>query len=636
MLAIDQQLFGYENGHHLLASSCKLLSGDQRTLEILSDYSGSMIPPGFDGYITGYPFLDSGYYALSMTWIANELPRPGCVWTHTLLIPFQVTSDELKQINIQDLFARPDMEIGQWKSNYEKPIKVSENINTNEKPVILSEYASSIMYYLSKQNKNLIISTENPEPYKKALIELIYGMGLSYFKEVSFCTAAFSRKKGKENLFSIQITESGTNRSVWKNTNDCEMLSSIDVKSNLTETHQIITELIGFVEGIQNRDITRGKIQCVFKLYESIMQGRIEDVLANLLCTRQAFANKEDQHKIIEKTINSLLEHQSFSTDVLIYLCIETENGQNIKDQFDEYAVEKIVDYIILRDKKELLSVIKLLLDSDLNSIGEIILQRLLKQMPLGMFETIIFDYPQTIGSIVSANWEFAKLALVWKQPYEIQCDVLLALTGVFSKTEADRHNLRDVLFAIFRHSKAPVEKQVYNVFGTYAIEMFFRWSQENPNSPNKRRWVNLCGYDLKTSIFELLVGPHEGIFADVMKVLSPNDPAMHLISDLEWRDLIERYCAFDAPNERKNALAVFLLQYILDRKRKIPEDIASFAFLEVHRILEKDNLTEAQWEKLGPLLPELKWHKMWDKCKRLRKAAKAKGYNIEFVLSTK
>src|SRR5205807_1190225 len=30
--------------------------------------------------------LPSGTFALSMTWPAPEMPRPGCVWTHTLLL----------------------------------------------------------------------------------------------------------------------------------------------------------------------------------------------------------------------------------------------------------------------------------------------------------------------------------------------------------------------------------------------------------------------------------------------------------------------------------------------------------------------------------------------------------------------
>jgi hypothetical protein len=39
---------------------------------------------------------------------------------------------------------------------------------------------------------------------------------------------------------------------------------------------------------------------------------------------------------------------------------------------------------------------------------------------------------------------------------------------------------------------------------------------------------------------------------------------------------------------------------------------------------------TEDKWKKLQSLLPEISWLNQWDKCKRVRKAIKKKGYNIK------
>ena len=41
-----------------------------------------------DGYWTGVPLPDIRTYALMKTWPAPEMPRPGCVWTHVLLIKY--------------------------------------------------------------------------------------------------------------------------------------------------------------------------------------------------------------------------------------------------------------------------------------------------------------------------------------------------------------------------------------------------------------------------------------------------------------------------------------------------------------------------------------------------------------------
>ena len=84
-MLIDQCLFGYEDGHRLLASSMHL--GDETsTLTEMSDLAPGTVFSRSDGYWTGVPAPKIGRYALMRTWPAPEMPRPGCVWTHALLI----------------------------------------------------------------------------------------------------------------------------------------------------------------------------------------------------------------------------------------------------------------------------------------------------------------------------------------------------------------------------------------------------------------------------------------------------------------------------------------------------------------------------------------------------------------------
>src|SRR3546814_20493757 len=85
-MTIDQCLFGYEDGHRLLASSMSL--GDQTSLLTkLSDLAPGTLFGSSHGYWTGLPLPELARYALFRTWPAPELPRPGCVWTHALLPP---------------------------------------------------------------------------------------------------------------------------------------------------------------------------------------------------------------------------------------------------------------------------------------------------------------------------------------------------------------------------------------------------------------------------------------------------------------------------------------------------------------------------------------------------------------------
>ena len=85
---IHQFLHGYDDGHRLLAGSRELARQAAKTLLVMSDLAGQGEGPSEDGYLTGYPLSGDGTYALTRTWLAPEMSRPGCVWSHTLLIDF--------------------------------------------------------------------------------------------------------------------------------------------------------------------------------------------------------------------------------------------------------------------------------------------------------------------------------------------------------------------------------------------------------------------------------------------------------------------------------------------------------------------------------------------------------------------
>ena len=85
--SIHQAIHGYRDGHRLLSSSTSLGSDAARAMLVLSDMSGSSMQPGFDEYITAYPLAGTECFVFAKTWYAPEMQRPGCVWTHSLLVP---------------------------------------------------------------------------------------------------------------------------------------------------------------------------------------------------------------------------------------------------------------------------------------------------------------------------------------------------------------------------------------------------------------------------------------------------------------------------------------------------------------------------------------------------------------------
>ncbi|USD41242.1 hypothetical protein J4N42_00480 [Vibrio sp. SCSIO 43135] len=101
---IHQTFHGYDNGHKLLASSVDLSVKAKNILLRESDSPGEEFHHQVKPCYSGYPIAESGFYVLSKTWVAKEIKRPGCVWTHSLLIPFSLLAKR-ESINCFDFIA---------------------------------------------------------------------------------------------------------------------------------------------------------------------------------------------------------------------------------------------------------------------------------------------------------------------------------------------------------------------------------------------------------------------------------------------------------------------------------------------------------------------------------------------------
>ena len=99
---VNQLLFGYEDGHRLLAGSMDLPA------PALSRLLGATDAPltDFDSrLLTCLPVPDAGVYALCFTWAAPEITRPGAVWSQVLLVSMPQLS-RLKDCSVLLTLAR--------------------------------------------------------------------------------------------------------------------------------------------------------------------------------------------------------------------------------------------------------------------------------------------------------------------------------------------------------------------------------------------------------------------------------------------------------------------------------------------------------------------------------------------------
>lgn len=128
-MKLDQCLFGYDDGHRLLSSSFPL-GVETSLLTELSDLAPGTVFHQSEGYWTGLPVPSIGRYVLMRTWPAPEMPRPGCVWTHALLIEPALLESIADLSVLQSLAIRPNSPLDRDRYSESVEVNVSRNSET--------------------------------------------------------------------------------------------------------------------------------------------------------------------------------------------------------------------------------------------------------------------------------------------------------------------------------------------------------------------------------------------------------------------------------------------------------------------------------------------------------------------------
>ena len=221
-MIIEQTLYGYNKGHGLLASSFPVRpNNDSSLMSVLSDWTGFRNELGEDSYMTFYPLSNGEKYAFAKTWYAEEMERPGCVWTHTLIVDLKEMDRNFDFRVLDDYFRRPQKDDYEF---YQHKIEI-DNFETRNSNVVFNMFddTSLLVLYLLLlgNNKNLFIYMDKAQrAYQALCFYLLQYLPLDILKWISLSTGSASRRKFGSEDFSIQFTDNITNISLsnapWK------------------------------------------------------------------------------------------------------------------------------------------------------------------------------------------------------------------------------------------------------------------------------------------------------------------------------------------------------------------------------------------------------------------------------------
>jgi hypothetical protein len=171
---------------------------------MMSDASGPAATIGAEGYLTGYPLSESGHYALARTWPAPELPRPGCVWTHTILIDFSDIPSLRSASAILKLFRRPQADEQSYGESVEH-----ESTTDDDRPEISDDLARRILYAVYGNPTKPIVSAAADVPTRDALVLAIWDQQWPRLRRAfRFCTLSFADRSSTNATFDLQFLPS--------------------------------------------------------------------------------------------------------------------------------------------------------------------------------------------------------------------------------------------------------------------------------------------------------------------------------------------------------------------------------------------------------------------------------------------
>lgn len=188
-MKIHQLLYGYNNGHQLLAGSVGIESReDNILLDRITDWTGFV--PNKD---PSTPYMVSAYlphsnmYAICLTWYADEMERSGCVWSHVLLVEINQITPDFSFLQLLRFFKRP---LGGNFRYYGEDLDVTPNKYGITLTMKEWSQIDVILFYvfILKNNSIILYEDRNQSHYHLLGMSLLNYLPLEMLKKASICT----------------------------------------------------------------------------------------------------------------------------------------------------------------------------------------------------------------------------------------------------------------------------------------------------------------------------------------------------------------------------------------------------------------------------------------------------------------
>lgn len=613
--SIHQAIHGYRDGHRLLSSSTQLSADATRAILVLSDMSGPSMQSGFDEYLTGYPLLGSEYFVFAKTWYATEMQRPGCVWTHSLLIPrsqvSHVTTDCLREH-----FQRPQLDCVEQAAAAQIVIADEESGGLCGDGFGDRTVAAAVVGAVLGQPRPVIVAVDTAAQLEGVVLRLWDELWPAEKARFSFCTGALMPRSNAGALLDLQAVPRAIPTSQFRKSASAALV--LDLRAPNKSEAWVDFVLDGatradasfqtWLEDAAGSDADRCVVSSLVPIFGEwhIPGSSARSVLASVVNAKDLDSSTRSRLVGMAFTRAGTEAGAIRERELLQDLCRHRVADLTPIVQMLESQTRRLFD----ESREEGVALVLSLLGGDLTDVGERVLRVAVLSLVPGDLETFGDAQASLLPTIVGANPVLASSPALWRRVGARSAEVLVQLSTV-NLSDDDRGGVVDAFLTSGRD--IPIEA-LLRFGGKVAIsrclsalaagQLEFSW-----------QWRSLLSVQPDTILAWLeshpSLSPRELELGS--RFLSPKAYPSRLVKI--WQRGTASCAGTFSPRIASFGLALALLE----GDSRSP--LLAACFQLTYDAFASSRVEYDEWDWLREYAPAVSWWRDWDKCERLAAA---------------
>lgn len=609
-MKIDQCLFGYDDGHRLLATSIPLGS-ETSLLTELSDLAPGTVFKLSDGYWTGLPMPTIKRYVLMRTWPAPEMPRPGCVWTHALFIEPSLLEYISDLSILHRAVKRPNNSLNV--DFYRKPIDI-EPIQNCQSTLLVDDMIVQKIIATLYETDSTTVETTSPGELDMPLFAVWSQQWPRLRRNFRFQTAA---SRGFRSIsttrFDVRVTLSQLDTKPPIKAITTPSWLSISVQDVLKGSQGSLRSFL-WRYGLDVRR-QRGSFRPLVEVYMLNCDIQIESAIHIIEIITNAFPTQDDAQLLKQDLVDGLLVAHAQAK--LIQFIVQHEGGKSaIFPPPTSVGVTRLTNFWPQKSD-EILQLAETSAETEM-PVGKLVFETVIKIIQTPEFWPLTHSYPNIRKLIVQLNPE-----MMTNFTHNLDDPELIELLPLVPGNTPRLRELiahlipRDnkiLVNTLFDYFPEQTTAEVISVLNDRSRGIADAWLQELVRRPQLLLKTDVMGEVTRASLL------YE--FAEALGWLSP---VVITAGVNPWNTALKNI-SNDLRETQIEFLNCFLVILAFESGDGGGLNIIESFYNDLHSKIIKSELSRKSQDLLSPHLPELGWLRSWDLGLRFRLAV-AKAY---------